>query len=211
MKWAVAGASGHTGQECVKQLLGAGHEVTAIARKASSVLAPGRGLTTFDVDVRDAASVTAAVRGCERVISAVGIGASRETTTVYSAGVANLMSALKANAQARLIAVSAAPVGDRSKAALLDRAIVMPILDRMFKASYDDMRLMEASLSETDQHWVVLRPPRLLDKSATGKWRVQAGQPPKGARSLTFGDLAAALIQCIDEPALTHQYVYVAN
>ncbi|MGH8919657.1 MAG: NAD(P)H-binding protein [Actinomycetes bacterium] len=86
----------------------------------------------------------------------------------------------------------------------------MPVLDRLFGASYDDMRRMEERLQTSDAHWVALRPPRLVDKPATGRYRLATTPLPK-ARSLTFADLAAALLDALEREDLHRRAAFVAN
>lgn len=209
MKWAVVGASGRTGRHVVDLLLADGHDVVAIARRASGTLVPRPGLHIVDHDIRDSTGLHDHVAGGDRAVSAIGVGASRAPATAYSAGTQNLLAALDDDQP--LAVVSAAPVGDRHQFPWMDRTVVMPVLDRFFGASYADMRQMESLLTASDRAWVSLRPPRLLDRPATGTWRLGLDKPPPRTRSITVGDLAAALIDAVNQPDLHGNAVYVTN
>lgn len=209
MKWVVVGASGRTGGHVVDLLLADGHDVIAIARRASATLVPRPGLHIVDHDIRDPTGLHDHVAGCNRGVSAIGVGATRAATTAYSAGTQNLLAALDDDQP--LAVVSAAPVGDRHQFPWMDRTVVMPMLDRFFGASYNDMRLMESLLTTSDRAWVSLRPPRLLDRPATGTWRLGLDESPPRTRSITIGDLAAALIETVNRPDLHGKAVYVTN
>jgi putative NADH-flavin reductase len=87
----------------------------------------------------------------------------------------------------------------------------MPILDRFFGATYADMGAMEQVLGGSELDWSCLRPPRLIDKSATGHYRIDVNQPLPKARTLTFADLAAALLDSLDRADLYRRCAYVAN
>lgn len=144
-------------------------------------------------------------------MSALGIGASRQPTVVYSTGIANVLKAMGSQSISRLAVISAAPVGPRSEQPFLQRHVLMPVLDRVFGATYDDMRRMEDRLRASAVDWVALRPPRLVDKPATGRYRVDATGPlPKGRR-ITYADLATALLDALDNPDLYRRTAYVTN
>jgi putative NADH-flavin reductase len=149
--------------------------------------------------------------GCDAIVSALGIGASCKPTTVYSDGARNVLTAMASHNIDRLAVISAAPADDRSAKPLLDRRVMMPILDLFFGASYDDMRRMEAVLGASDVNWISLRPPRLLDRPGVGAYRVQPGLPLPKARHIIFSDLAIALLDVLDRPDLYRHVCSVAN
>ncbi len=70
---------------------------------------------------------------------------------------------------------------------------------------------MESRLAASDVDWVALRPPRLVAKPATRRYRVDASKAVPKARSLTYGDLAAALLDSLDATKLKRTAAYVAN
>lgn len=70
---AVLAASGKTGQELVRQALERGHTVNAIARNIDRIpTAPSDSLRKIAADARDIASIHAAVRGADLILSALG-------------------------------------------------------------------------------------------------------------------------------------------
>lgn len=73
MKVALIGATGMTGSELLTELLGRGHEVTAISRSAQS-LQPRTGLTARSADIMDIGQLQAAVAGHAAIISAYSPG-----------------------------------------------------------------------------------------------------------------------------------------
>jgi putative NADH-flavin reductase len=210
MKIAVMGASGRTGAHVVKQGLERGHEVRAIARNIEVISKVEPNLTPIPADALDAERLREALAGCEAVISTLGVGTSRAPTELYSRGLANTLEALRANGGAKLAVVSAAPVGPRGEQASLERWILMPVLDRLFGATYHDMRRMETILHDSSADWIVLRPPRLVQKEATGAYRLDSRPLPK-ARAITHPDLAQALLDVIENPQHRRQALYVAN
>ena len=51
-------------------------------------------------------------------------------------------------------------------------SIAIPLLQRAFGATYEDMQKMEETLSRSEAAWTVLRPPRLRDRAPTGRLAV---------------------------------------
>jgi putative NADH-flavin reductase len=211
MHIAVIGATGHTGQQVVTQALERGADVSAIARNPNRLAINSDRLTVTATDVLDPAALTSVLAGSDAVVSALGVGTSRAPTDVYSRGVANVLTAMAAHGIRRLAVISAAPAGPRAEQPLLERRVIMPILDRLFGATYRDMRKMEAVLDASDLDWTCLRPPRLVDRDAVGHYRIDVGKPPPRSRTLTFADLAAALLDSLDETELWRQHAYIAN
>ena len=164
MRIAVVGANGRTGRLVVEQALARGHGVTALARQPQQSSRRDQRLTTVEVDVLDRGRVVDALSEVDAVISTLGIGTSREATVTYSQGTGNLLHAMGLHGTKRIVVVSASPVGPRQDQAAFDRYVVMPILERFFGATYQDMRRMEALLAESGTDWTSLRPPRLLEK-----------------------------------------------
>ena len=210
MKIAVVGASGRTGSLVVEQALARGHDAIALARRPETVTAQDPRLVARACDVLDPASVARGLEGCDAVVSALGIGASRAATTVYSEGVATIVSAMASHSIRRIAVVSAAPVGPREEQAFFERRVLMPILEQFFGATYDDMRRMEEVLQRSENDWISVRPPRLLDNPATGSYRIGIAPQPQ-SRSITYGDLATALLDSLDRPEFYAKAAFVAN
>ena len=210
MRVAVVGAAGRTGRHVVEQALAKGNDVIAVARDAKAITKRHDNLRIRSCDVRDRVSLVEATKDVDAIVSALGTGSSRAPTDVYSAGVQSELEAMRRNGIDKLVVISAAPVGPRGEQSLLDRRIAMPLLERFFGALYDDMRRMEAILEQSTLGWVALRPPRLVDKPGTGKYRIDTSPLPK-ARTLTYSDLAAALLDSLERDDLNRRAAYVAN
>ncbi|TDC85972.1 NAD-dependent epimerase/dehydratase family protein [Micromonospora sp. KC606] len=211
MRIAVVGANGRTGRLVVEQALARGYDVIALARRPRQSTPPDRKLSSVSVDALDRERVVEGLYGVDAVISALGIGTSREPTVTYSEGTANLLYAMGRQAIRRIVVISASPVGPRQDQSFFDRHVVVPVLERFFGATYQDMRRMEALLAASDTDWTSLRPPRLLEKPATGNYRLDVSRPlPKG-RTLTYADLATALLDAVNRDDLRRRPAYVAN
>jgi putative NADH-flavin reductase len=185
--------------------------VTAVARRPERIRLRDERLTPASADALDAPALLRSLAGATAVISTLGVGTSRAPTRLYSHGIANVLAGMRGHGIRRLAVVSATPVGPRAEQPFLERRVAMPILDRIFGATYEDMRRMETELGESHVDWVALRPPRLVDKRATGHYRIDPARPLPKARSMTYADLATALLDSLDRPELRGVAAYVAN
>ena len=139
MKLIVFGATGGTGRQVVAQALSAGHAVTAVARRPDALAIWHEQLTTICGDVLHPATLAQPLAGQDAVVSALGVR-SRAPTSVFSAGVGNIMQAMKAAGVRRLICISAAGL-DPGPGLL--RSISKSILYRRLRHAYDDMWRVE--------------------------------------------------------------------
>jgi putative NADH-flavin reductase len=211
MKIAVIGANGRTGRIVVKDALARGHQVIAVARSEEGSEPQDHNLTNARADVHDLDTLTRALDGANAVISALGVGTSRARTDVYSTGVRNTLGAMKSTGAIKLAVISAVPAGPWAGLPTLQRRIALPLLQRIFGATYNDMRRMEAILQETtDVDWISLRPPRLANKRPKGAYRIDT-RPLAKARAITYGDLAGALLDSLTRKDLYQHASYVAN
>jgi putative NADH-flavin reductase len=211
MKIAVIGAAGRTGTQVVRQALDRGHEVVAVARSPEKLSVADDRLTVFAADVHDAAALSRAVLGADAVVTTFGAAAGRQPTDVYSAGITNVLAAMDGGGIRRLAAISASPAGPRADQPAAPRLIVLPILERFFGGAYADLRTMETVLqSRNELDWTCLRPPRLLDRPARKSYRLDRKPLPR-SRSLTYPDLATALLDCVDGSEPPTGMLYVAN
>jgi putative NADH-flavin reductase len=210
MKIAAVGATGRTGRQVVEQALARGDDVIAVARHPEALPRHGPGAAVAAADVLDRAALAGALAGADAVVSALGIGASRQPTVVYSEGTANILHAMDAHGITKLAVISAVPAGPRAEQPFLQRRVIIPVLERVF-SFYDDMRRMETLLRGSDLDWVCLRPPRLVSKKAGGRYRLDASRPLPKAGSISHADLASALLDSLTRPDLYRHTAYVAS
>ena len=210
MKVAVFGSTGKTGQHVVEQALARRHAVYAVARRPESVTLEHENLTVIGGDILAPEAWADRLTGVDAVISALGVGTQRTPTTVFSVGTANILTAMDQNGIRRLAVVSAAPAGDWHEEGAFKRLLVYPALQRLFGASYDDMRLMERILVDSHVDWTVLRPPYLTDRAPKGRYRLAVDGPIKRATSISRTDLATALLDAIADDRLSRRAIAVA-
>lgn len=206
----VFGATGGTGLHFVRAALTAGHIVTAVAREPSRMPISHEHLRTVRGDVLDPPSLTARLDDADAVVSVLGVGNGRKPTTLYSAGVANILDLMGSAGVHRFVGISALPVTPRDQVGAIQRLLIFPVLYRFFGGSYADMTRMEQLLQESTANWTVLRPPRLTNGPATGRYRTALNEPLHRAGKISRADLAGAILEILDDPTAMKATVAVA-
>lgn len=210
MKLTVFGASGGTGAQIVQQALDAGYEVTAVARHPEQIALRHERLRVVRGDVRDPASVEAAVAGSDAVVSCIGATTREQPVTIYSAGMRNILRAMRTSGVRRLLCISANPLTVGNGDVLFDRIVLKPIVRAIFKAAYADVARMEDEVRASDLDWTIMRPPRLTNRPRTDHYRVAIDRNLPRGRFISRADLAAAMLKELGDPAASHAAVTVA-
>jgi putative NADH-flavin reductase len=209
MKLTVFGATGRTGREVVRQALDAGHEVTAVVRDPARLPVPaGDRLDVVTVPgVTDAEALRQFVEGRDAVLS--GIGATgRKPDGIAESSTRTIVRALEVTGTRRLITISAAPVGPLAEdEPFLGRRILLPLIRAILKDVYADLAGSEAELRRSALDWTAVRPGNLANRPFTGRYRRAIGANVPGAGTLGRADLAAAMLDCLGDPATVKQFV----
>lgn len=202
MKVALFGATGATGRLVLEQALSRGHTVTALVRTPSKLTVSHERLRVIQGDVTDPAAVEAAVTGQEVVISAIGSKKGRPPTTLYSDSMRILVAAMEKQGVQRLLSISAggAYPGKDPNAPWFLNYLVKPLIAR---GTFTDMSRMEEVVTHSHLDWTIIRPSRLVNKPATGKYRRELAYTIKGGNTIGRADLAAFMVGQMD----TREYV----
>lgn len=173
MKVAVIGASAGIGLEVVKLALQRGHQVTTLSRTVASLpdhpaLRKVQGSSTVAADLRQA------VDGADAVLVTLGTGKSSKATTLYTDSARMLLQVLaETGSRPPLIVLTGFGAGDSWGY----NSLPMRILFNLFlKAVYADKSAMERMIAAGyDGPWEFVRPGRLTDRPASGRYRVLIG------------------------------------
>jgi putative NADH-flavin reductase len=195
----VLGATGRTGAEVVRQALGRGHDVRALARspeKAATVLGEHERLRVVEGDLLDAAAVERAVKGAEAVINAAGPvkGAPKD---LQQRAIAHVLDAMDAAGVERLVTLTGAGVRhpeDRPK--VVDR-VFRTLLSVLQGEMLRDSEAYVDAVRRSTTRWTVVRAPRLVDAPAAG-YRVAANVGSGTGTQLSRADLGAFLLDEVE-------------
>jgi putative NADH-flavin reductase len=211
MRILVTGATGRVGREVVGQALVRGHEVIAFSRSADKLAIQDARLRKVAGDIRKAGTVVPLLENLDAVIHAVGIGPSKVLTTIYSQGARSIIAGMLQYGVPRLVAISSQAANVWANQPLYGKLILLPILQHLFGATYDDMRRMERVLWESSVNWTQVRSPYISGKAPKGSYRFSNVAVLPRYRSITVADMATALLDIAARDDLSRQDVFVAN
>ncbi|HZM81897.1 MAG TPA: NAD(P)H-binding protein [Candidatus Limnocylindrales bacterium] len=212
MRLTVFGATGRIGAEMVRQAQASGHKVTAVARRSSKLEISDPALTVVRVDgLGDPRQLVPALEGSDAALSGVGPRSSRDLT-VASSSTRAILTALKLAGVGRFVAVSAWPVGPIPEGeSLLGRRVLHPMMNRILKRVYADLRRMEEEIAASGLEWTVVRPPRLTDGPLTHRYQTKVGGNVVNARIVSRADVAHCMLNALDDPETIGQPVGIAR
>ncbi|HLZ57012.1 MAG TPA: SDR family oxidoreductase [Ktedonosporobacter sp.] len=196
MKILIIGAAGNVGRLLIGQALAAGHEVTAFVRNAAVFQPPDEKVRVIQGDVLVPETLGEAMKGQEVVLG--GISAKPGKTTVYSHGASNLIAAMEQHGVRRLIWITSAAVDEEDLAHL--GFIYGRIIEPLFlKDIYEDMRLSEKTLSQSQTEWVIIRPTALTDDPYTGAYRIGTWHVPHKGKEIGRAEVADFMLKQLTE------------
>jgi uncharacterized protein YbjT (DUF2867 family) len=163
MKVLVIGASGPTGRAVVDLALGRGLDAAVLVHRDFPVPEGAEGRAA---DLLDPASLSRAVAGCDAVIST--LGPNRDSApALCSRAYRNLVDAMSAEGAQRLVCVTGAMIGHPSSHLHGFYRIAPRLFPADVRAAIEDRRESERIVIASDLDWTIVRPPRLVDGTAT--------------------------------------------
>lgn len=163
------GATGGTGRQLVAGALELGHEVTAFVRDPSKLGVDHPQLTVMRGNVLDSASVEAAVRGHDAVLSALGHKRYFYPTRILSEGTRNILRAMETHGVPRLVCMTSLGVGDSAgRMGLYYTLLVIPFVLPFY---FWDKTRQERLIARSDVEWVIVRPGALTNAEKRGRVR----------------------------------------
>ncbi|MPZ28356.1 MAG: NAD(P)H-binding protein [Micromonosporaceae bacterium] len=213
MKLTVFGATGGIGGQVVRQALDAGHKVTAVARDPARLAV--RDHPSLEVvavaGLTDPEPLLPALDGSDAAISGVGPRSPRDVRVASSTGRA-ILAALDQSGVRRFVAVSAMPVGPIAAGeSWANRRLRIPLLRTLLRGIYADVAVLEDEIGRSRTDWTVVRPPLLVNRPLTGRYRtVVGGNVPRG-RSISRAAVAHLMLAVLDDPATVRQAVGIAR
>lgn len=196
MRIVIFGANGPTGRLLTDQALESGHDIVAFTRRPGEFPVVHDRLTTMGGDVYDPAAVERAVSGADAVLSTLGVPFTRKPITTYSAGVANIVTAMNRHGVRRIAVVSSSAVDPHpyADAGFLFNRVLQPFITGVLgRTLYADMRAMEALLTASDLEWTIVRPSGLFDLPHRTDYTMAEGRAE--GRFTARSDLAACLLR----------------
>ena len=166
MRIVIFGGNGQTGRLATRRALDDGHTTVAVTRRPDDFPFTDPALTVAGADVHHADAVANVVADADAVVSTLGVPFTREPVNTYSRGTANIVGAMQSSGVTRLVVVSstgAYPAPGRTSAPFPLRLFEPVITKTIGKTVYDDIRLMESVVRDSDLDWTIVRPSGLFD------------------------------------------------
>jgi putative NADH-flavin reductase len=209
----IIGANGGIGKQSVLLALDAGHHVTALVRDPAKLQLQHPNLEIVKGDVLKPGTFEKHLDNKDAVISALGVSGgvfSDKPTTTYSQGNANLLHAMNKAGVTRAFFISASALEISPVLPFYVRFAAKYILQKLLKHMYADLRVMEQLVKASVTDWTIMRPPRLTDGAATGKYRVAFNDFIKNGLSISRADVAHYMLNNLDNKESYNATVEVA-
>jgi putative NADH-flavin reductase len=199
----ILGATGKTGRLLVAQALEQGHDVTAFARHPATMTIQHERLRVVQGDMLDAASVDAAVRGQDAVISALGTEVLRKNT-LLSDGTKNIIAAMEQHAIRRFICMSSLGVGDsQGQLGWIYNWLLIPLLLRNI---FQDKEVQERYIKQSGLDWIIVRPGVLTNGPRTGVYRAGFSPTDHSIKAkISRADVADFMLKQLTAETYIHQ------
>ncbi|WP_328375037.1 NAD(P)H-binding protein [Micromonospora zamorensis] len=209
---AIFGAGGRAGRAITAEALDRGHRVTAVVRNPRTTSAiTADGISVAQGDVTDLRSTSAIPRGHDAVVSAVSPASGPEALAAlgrlddqfFVNAVDALLHGMTIAGVHRLVLIGLfANLQDEHGRLILDDPASFPSHLRPFALSHT-AGLERLRAVETTVDWLMLTPPAMLDAAAPRRGRYRIGGnavPPSGSATLSYADLAVAVIDEVETP-----------
>lgn len=208
----VFGATGGIGHHVVEQLLGAGHTVTAYARKPSKLEVDHPNLRVVEGDLDDTAAIGRAVQDADAVISALGPTLKRNATgTPVTDGTRNIVKAMQAAGVRRYIGLATPAVADpRDRPTLRGKALgIMPRI--AMPNAFREITGMTDVVTNTDLNSTIARITNPTDKPPKGTIRAGFLGRDKVGWAMTRADIATFLVDQLDDDTYQRAAPAISN
>jgi len=210
-KITVFGATGGIGGHVVRQALDAGHAVTAVVRDSARFDLTHPELEVVTVPgLMDPEVLGPALAASDAAISGVG-PRGRKDGPVASTATHGILRALEVSGVRRFVAVSAVPVGPVPDGeSFLNRRILLPFISAFARDVYADLGRMEDEIEHSTTDWTIVRPPKLVDKQRTGRYRTVVGGNVPHGYSIGRADVADVMLAVLDDESTLGEPVGIA-
>lgn len=209
MELVVVGAAGRTGRLVVSQALENKHSVTAVLRDPAKLDIEHEKLEKVRGDVFQPDTLTAPLAGKDAVVVTLGV-TSRTTTTVFSEGMRNILTAAKEGGVQRVLTMSSAGL-ETKHLPFMQRVVSEFVVDRIYRNIHLDLSRMEDELEESGTDWTIVRVPMLNDGPITPDYKVAVDSHLKKAASASRANIAHYIVNHLEDTALYGSRVEVSN
>jgi uncharacterized protein YbjT (DUF2867 family) len=205
----VLGGTGGTGRHVVDQAVAMGLEVTALVRSPDKLPSTSRPIQVITGDIRsDSTALRSAFAGQNAVVSCLGVGQSFKSGGLIAAAAPAIVAAMRASGVRRVVFTSAFGIGPTWQfTPLLPRLFIRTLL----RDVYADKAAGEQVIRDSDLGWTIVYPAGLTNGPRNGAVRVGEQLTLKGVPTVSRADVAAVLLQQVDDTRFVRRGILVAS
>ena len=170
MKITIIGASAGIGLETVKRGLNRNHSITTLSRSEIEI-EEKKSVKMILGDATNKADLLKAIQNADALIITLGTGKNMKTTTLFS-DFAKLLVEIHNENKITIPVIFVTGFGAGESKNYVSWLVKL-FLNYFLKDVYADKTKMEEIITNSDLHWTVVRPGRLLDKELTEKYRTE--------------------------------------
>jgi putative NADH-flavin reductase len=205
----VLGATGGLGRHVIEQADATGLELTALVRSPDKLPATARRLQVVTGDIRtDSPTIRHAFERQDAVISALGVGQSFKSGGLIAQAAPLIARAMHEHGIRRLVFTSAFGVGATwQDTPFVPRLFVKTLL----RDIYADKAAGEEIIKNSGLDWTIVYPAGLTNGPRTGSTRVGERLTLSGFPRVSRADVAAVLLQQLDDEQFVRKSILVSN
>lgn len=212
MKITLFGGTGTTGLLLVEQALAAGHRVTVYARNPAKITRQDPNLHVLAGELTETDKIESAIKGADAVISLLGPrNLSKELP--ISKGTKSIIDSMQKNRVKRLVAAVSSSYMDKKDRFQIGFAFGILALKLIARNTIlKDIEETGKLIAECPLDWTMIRLPQLSNQQPKGKVIVgYMGDGKVNNFFLSRGDLAAFLLQELNDKTYQHQAPIISN
>jgi putative NADH-flavin reductase len=190
MNFLLIGASGRTGNHILAQAAKRGHKVTALVREQTTIANPFDSIIATG-DPRSVKDIKRLLVDQDAVISCLG-QKTRDDKFLLEQCSASLIDALRQSKVSRCFVVSQGLLSP-------SKSPLVYLLRFILARHVADSSAMERNVTESNLDWTIVRPPRLLDGGKPSGYSAALNSQPQTGSSMQRADLAAFIIDSIEQ------------
>nr|WP_315423671.1 NAD(P)H-binding protein [uncultured Pedobacter sp.] len=162
LKIALIGATGKAGTYILKALLAQQFRVKALVRNPEKLQIRHPSLEIITGDVKDAETVHALIKGCDIIVSALGMGQPASEKTIFTQSTSNILTAMKALDLKRYIVITGINVDTTYDQKDAKTQFATQWMYDNYPVSTGDRQKEYELLVETELDWTLIRLPLIM-------------------------------------------------